>query len=917
METIFEMRKTKKASEADILKMPGITGMDIGYKYVRGKKTDELAIRVFVEEKKDVPKKERIPKKIDGIKTDVIQRKFVLHPLRLRAVDIEVKTDAGRYDPLKGGISIGPCRVIDGYVFVGTLGAIAKDNATGHEMLLSNFHVMCIDDKWKVGDKMAQPSLVDGGVCPADVVGELQRASLGGKVDCAVAEHTTHGFECEIVDVGKVTGTAAADVGMAVRKRGRTTRLTYGKVDTIDLTVKIDYEDGLGIKILTNQIGIEPDSERNTMFGDNGDSGSVVVNDDCKVVGLYFAGSEDGYGVANPIQAVLDALNVSICAPVKTGITGKVVDKLTGKPVEGAKIYTDTGQSAMTGSDGTYELGDVPTGDHVVTAIITGCKCACAFVTVKEGEVAAANFELCDSQPPQITADYAKITGKFDQEPPAEELTDQPIPLEVAKAKAAKVAARVATRAAALRKGKTVLIINGDNDIHYEDDQSVLTFMSAFQNMGDEVRVEQAKDTSYSTWSSYDIVVWSCGDDYSAINDIKNKQMLIEYVAQGGRLILEGGNIAGWIRETGVTIVDRKLREKVLHATTNWVYHDVGDLVLKTEHPIATTPNKLPETIGFTPTEPDDDSGDANAVRILPDATCIYGWSYVAYEGKLVNDSVASKSYGLIAYESENGGRIVYYAFDIDDIDSPDIQQKLIQNSGNWLKLELRGIITGKVVDKLTGKPVEGATICTDTGQSTKTGSVGTYELIDVPTGDRGVTAIKTGCKCACAFVTVKEGEVATAKTLELSCPHGEVTIVPNVVSKILAESEDILKDAKLVVGEVTRKIPPEIPPDTVLEQNPASGTEVPVDSHVDLIIATDGGGSIDKVPNVFGMTLAEAKEVLKKANLRLTTWHRRTSTKTLCTVLDQEPRAGTEVSKVLSMRLWVAVPEDDMYVRC
>jgi hypothetical protein len=70
----------------------------------------------------------------------------------------------------------------------------------------------------------------------------------------------------------------------------------------------------------------------------------------------------------------------------------------------------------------------------------------------------------------------------------------------------------------------------------------------------------------------------------------------------------------------------------------------------------------------------------------LPDATGIYNWSYVAYNGNLVKESIASISYGLIAYESENGGRILYYAFDIDDIDSPDIQQKLIQNSADWLR---------------------------------------------------------------------------------------------------------------------------------------------------------------------------------------------------------------------------------------
>lgn len=321
MKTLNEIRPIKQDGEADLLKQAGVTGVDIGYKYVGGKKIDELSIRVYVEEKKaekDVPANERIPQTIKGVKTDVIQRKFVLHPLRIRLADLEVKADTGTYDPLKGGISIGPCRVIDGYVYVGTLGAIVKDNDSGDPMLLSNFHVMCVDDKWSAGDTMAQPSRVDGGHCPADVVGELQRASLGGQVDCAVASHTARDHACEIVEIGEVTGTATAIPDMAVRKRGRTTGLTYGTVDTVDLTVKIDYGNGLGVVTLTDQIGIEVDPAKSAKFGDNGDSGSVVVNDGRKVVGLHFAGNEDGtYGVANPIQAVLDALNVSICVPSK------------------------------------------------------------------------------------------------------------------------------------------------------------------------------------------------------------------------------------------------------------------------------------------------------------------------------------------------------------------------------------------------------------------------------------------------------------------------------------------------------------------------------------------------------------------------------------------------------------------------
>jgi len=262
--------------------------------------------------------------------------------------------------------------------------------------------------------------------------------------------------------------------------------------------------------------------------------------------------------------------------------------------------------------------------------------------------------------------------------PPAGEVTDEPAPARK-EAKPALAAAQI----------KSVLIIQDDNDIYFEDDQSVPTFMAAFKNMGYQVKIEKSKDTSYSTWKQYKIVVWSCGDDYSAVNDIKSRRMLVDYVTQGGCLLLESGNIAAWCKEFGgETVLNRDFRVKVLHATGDWVYHDVGDLKLKNNHPIATKPNVLPKVIGFTPTNPGDNSGDANAVRILPDATGIYIWSHVAYDGKLVKESITSKSFGLIAYEGKgkNSGRIIYYAFDIDDIDSPDIQQKLIQNSENWLR---------------------------------------------------------------------------------------------------------------------------------------------------------------------------------------------------------------------------------------
>jgi hypothetical protein len=321
-----EIIAAKEKAEADLLKRPGVTGVDIGYKEVGGQPTNIIAIRVLVEKKKPVTGKDRIPGEIDGHPTDVIERKFELHQFRARKPVSELvpEVDSGTYTPLKGGISIGPCRAVGGFVYAGTLGAIVTDNVSGKHMLLSNFHVICIDNNFHVGDTQTQPSRVDGGACPTGVVGNLARESLGGSVDCAVAEITgSRGVSCEIVEIGTVAGTNTASLGQAVRKRGRTTGLTYGTVDSIALSVNIDYGPGIGVKTLTNQIGVKPDLTHNPKFGDHGDSGSVVVNSAREVVGLHFAGDNTGYGIANPIAAVLSALNVRIC----TGVVKKIETK--------------------------------------------------------------------------------------------------------------------------------------------------------------------------------------------------------------------------------------------------------------------------------------------------------------------------------------------------------------------------------------------------------------------------------------------------------------------------------------------------------------------------------------------------------------------------------------------------------------
>jgi hypothetical protein len=208
---------------------------------------------------------------------------------------------------------MGPSRVVNGSIFAGTLGAIVIDNATNQHAALTNFHVACVDNTFHNGDRMVQPSRIDTGVVPADEFGSLVRETLSANVDGAVISiDAGRPNQCQIVDIGLVRGTAVATLGMAVRKRGRTTLLTYGMVDGLSFSVNIDYGDGIGVKTLTNQISIAADTTRNPLFSDHGDSGSVIVNDAGFVVGLLFAGAGTST-VANQIAAVLSELNLSMC----------------------------------------------------------------------------------------------------------------------------------------------------------------------------------------------------------------------------------------------------------------------------------------------------------------------------------------------------------------------------------------------------------------------------------------------------------------------------------------------------------------------------------------------------------------------------------------------------------------------------
>lgn len=348
--TRAQIRPIKQRVEDELLAIPGVTGVDINQQVTKGKPTGELAIVVYVENKKPankVPKGQLIPPELDGIPTDVKEQqkivpKVALTPVRDRDVPL---LDATNYATLHGGISMGPCRSIHldppdvpasgDYTIAGTLGALVRDRVTRNTMVLTNFHVAAVHNDWQVGDRMAQPSRSDGGRCPDDGFGGLSRARLNSHVDGAVVTIDDGvATRASIEQIGAVNGHADAVVGHQVRKRGRTTELTIGWVDSIDATNIVAYGGDVGDRTFRDQIRILPDTTINPHFSEGGDSGSVIVDHDNNIVGLLFAGAEDDSDTyANPIQRVLDDLAVDIIATPLVLTDPVVCDPIVTKAV--------------------------------------------------------------------------------------------------------------------------------------------------------------------------------------------------------------------------------------------------------------------------------------------------------------------------------------------------------------------------------------------------------------------------------------------------------------------------------------------------------------------------------------------------------------------------------------------------------
>ena len=216
--------------------------------------------------------------------------------------------------PVPIGVSAGHINVT-----AGTIGC--RVTAGCHTYALSNAHVFADENSGQVGDDILQPGPFDGGMNPGDSIG-----TLADSVPIVVGEFAFNRVDAAIAMVSPAavsnatlpggyglprTDPLGASVGLDVQKFGRTTAMTHGYVDAINVAVLVTYD--AGDARFVGQIIIRPDSGDN--FSLPGDSGALVVADgganDRRPVGLLFA-SGTGISVANPISDVLNQLDIDI-----------------------------------------------------------------------------------------------------------------------------------------------------------------------------------------------------------------------------------------------------------------------------------------------------------------------------------------------------------------------------------------------------------------------------------------------------------------------------------------------------------------------------------------------------------------------------------------------------------------------------
>lgn len=289
----------------------GVVQVGLGRPERGGRRRPELALRFHVESKRppdelDAAGVTPVPPEFEGMPTDVIERRYLPRVWGWGGGSGE----RGRFDPLRGGISVSSAR----YGATGTLGAVVRDRGSDDLMGLSNSHVLATVYGAAPGLGTYQPGSLDGGGL-GDLVGRLARDVAQLELDASVTRlGTQRGGINYQHGIGPLRGVKPPALDLVVMKAGRTSGVTSGVVTEVEAIGRYRY--GWTWRIVREVTTV--DSIGGANVSDGGDSGSVFLDPgDRRAVGLLFAGtSQPETALAMAIEPVLDALGVDLLLEV-------------------------------------------------------------------------------------------------------------------------------------------------------------------------------------------------------------------------------------------------------------------------------------------------------------------------------------------------------------------------------------------------------------------------------------------------------------------------------------------------------------------------------------------------------------------------------------------------------------------------
>ena len=159
------------------------------------------------------------------------------------------------------------------------------------------------------------------------------------------------------------------------------------------------------------------------------------------------------------------------------------------------------------------------------------------------------------------------------------------------------------------------------------------------------------------------------------------------------------------------------------------------------------------------------------------------------------------------------------------------------------------------------------------------------------------------------------EGEKAKEKVRVTISGGANKLTAPDLKDLDKSKAEEFLKNAGLVLGDVTYDYSDDVTKGNVIRQNPAADTEVKKGDKVDIVLSNGPKISLSKVPNLKGRSRSEAESLLKANKLILGTVDQETTTDESLNgkIKSQNPGADIEVKEgsAISVVMYVYKEEE------